>query len=70
MYSIYHGIVDYCADDEIVLLVDGDDALVGRFVLAVVNAIFQQEKLMLLYSQYVKVTDNSKVEIGTCQPFS
>jgi hypothetical protein len=41
MYSIYHGIVDYCADDEIVLLVDGDDALVGRFVLAVVNAIFQ-----------------------------
>lgn len=37
-------------------MVDGDDALIGRQVLAVVNAVFQQENLFLLYSQYVKLT--------------
>ena len=56
MYSIYHGITDFCGEDEIVVLVDGDDALVGRCVLAVLNAIFQREDLMLVYSQYLKVT--------------
>ena len=56
LYSIYLAVTDYCAADEIVVLVDGDDSLLGRQVLSLLNAVFQKEKLLLLYSQYYKIT--------------
>ena len=41
MYGIYHGMTDDCKDNEIVVMLDGDDSFVGRYVLAVLNAVFQ-----------------------------
>lgn len=38
------------------VLLDGDDALVGRQVFALLNAVYQKEKLGLVYGQLLVVT--------------
>jgi hypothetical protein len=55
MYGIYKGVNEYCRDDEVVVVVDGDDALVGRFVFALIHKIYTQNDVAVVYSQHLKV---------------
>ncbi len=45
-------------------IIDGDDSLNGRQVLKLYNAIYHQKKLAFLYSNFLKITDNSVTEFG------
>lgn len=42
---------DVCKPGEIMVLVDGDDALIGRQVFSLLNAYYQAEKPALVYTQ-------------------
>ncbi len=45
-------------------LVDGDDALVGRQVLALYNAVYSKNKAAFVYSNYLHVMFNKEAAIG------
>ena len=50
------------------ILLDGDDALVGTQVLSLLNAVYQKEKLALVYSQFLIVDANRQSAIGFSHP--
>ena len=41
------------ADEHIVLLVDGDDSLLGEFVFQQVNAKYNEKNILFTYGQYI-----------------
>lgn len=64
MKNIYNAIHYHCNAGDIVMLIDGDDALVGRQVFGLFNAIYQRTESALIYSNYIHVMFNEKGLIG------
>jgi hypothetical protein len=62
--NLYNGINNYCKSGEIVMILDGDDSLLGREVMSLFNAVYQKNKAGLVYSRYILVYDNSRAGIG------
>jgi hypothetical protein len=48
----------YCNAGEILVMLDGDDALIGRQVFALLNAVYQKEKIALTYGQFLLVRND------------
>jgi hypothetical protein len=46
------------------LIIEGDDALIGTNVLNLYNAIYQRDKCAMIYSSYLEIFENSKVDLG------
>ena len=61
--NVYMAAHEYCKEGEIMILLDGDDSLIGRQVLSLLNAVYQKEKIALTYGQFL-VVRNSKVTSG------
>lgn len=40
-FNIFTAVSNYCKDNDIVVLVDGDDELIGRYVFKLLNAVYQ-----------------------------
>lgn len=55
----------HCKPEEIFLIVDGDDELLGKQVLKLFNAIFQEKKLWFVYSNFLTTTGG----VGFSRPF-
>lgn len=55
----------FCKPEQLFLIVDGDDQLLGRQVLKVFNAVFQEKKLWFVYSNYL----HSNGDVGYSRPF-
>jgi glycosyltransferase involved in cell wall biosynthesis len=55
----------YCRPEEIFLIADGDDELVGRQVLRLYSAIFQREKAWFVYSNFLSIRHS----VGYSRPF-
>lgn len=48
-------IPEICADDDVVVVIDGDDAILGAQSLKIVNAAYHSNKeLMYIYAQYIQ----------------
>lgn len=58
LQNIYNAVHNHCKHGEIVMLVDGDDALIGRQVFSLYNAIYQRTESALVYSNYLEVMYN------------
>jgi hypothetical protein len=56
---------NFCNPDDIFIIVDGDDELLGRQVLKLYNAIFQREQIWFLYSNFL----GSNGKVGYSRPF-
>jgi len=56
MPNLRKAAMEYCLPQDIFLVVDGDDQLLGRQVLKVFNANFQKNDAWFVYSNYVTVT--------------
>ncbi len=56
----------YCKPEEIFIIVDGDDELLGRQVLKHFNAVFQSKKVWVMYSNFLA----SRGSVGYSRPFS
>lgn len=53
MANIFYGLHKYCRLGEIQYTIDGDDELLGRQVFKVMNAVYQKEQMMTVYSSHV-----------------
>lgn len=62
--NIYEGVHQHCGDGEIVGLIDGDDSLNGRLVLKLYNTLYHRKRLGVMYSNFLKITENSRTEFG------
>lgn len=56
---------EHCRPEEIFMIVDGDDELLGRQVLKLFNAVFQEKKLWFVYSNFLSIAGT----IGFSRPF-
>lgn len=65
MFNLRLAATNYCKPDDIFIVVDGDDYLVGRQVLKLYNAKFQADDLWFMYSNFI----NSQGKIGYSRPF-
>ena len=54
-HNIYVAGNNFCQPGEIMVLVDGDDMLVGRQVFSLLNAFYQQKKPAIVYTQFLIV---------------
>ena len=52
--NIYYGAHRYCGYGEVLMVVDGDDELIGTQVFRVMNAIYQQSHAYALYSNFMQ----------------
>jgi glycosyltransferase involved in cell wall biosynthesis len=64
MGSLRKAAREYCRSDDIFMVVDGDDELLGRQTLKVFNAAFQREGAWFVYSNFL----GSNGEIGYSRP--
>jgi histo-blood group ABO system transferase len=49
MANIYYGIYNYCSNNEIVVMLDGDDCLANDKVLSYVNSIYKTKNIWMTY---------------------
>lgn len=54
-----------CSDDDVIVLVDGDDWLANEWVLEKLDAIYRTEKPLYTYGQYLNYRAGT---IGHCEP--
>ena len=64
LYNLYRAIHS-CKNDEIVVLLDGDDWFENEHVLRDLNAYYQNSDMWMSYGQYVRYPDHQK---GMCAP--
>ena len=60
LQNIYQATLNNCIEQQIVVLIDGDDEFLGFNVLKVVNAQYQSKKLGVFYSNYVSFNYKEK----------
>lgn len=60
-----HTAIGTCKDDEIIIILDGDDWFFHDHVLERLNQIYQDPNVWLTYGQFKELSDDS---IGYCQP--
>lgn len=51
--SMHIWIKTYCQKDDIVLVIDSEDRLIGRQALKVLNSVYQKEDVWYVYSNYL-----------------
>jgi glycosyltransferase involved in cell wall biosynthesis len=56
---------ELCKPEDIFIIVDGDDELVGRQVLKLFNAVFQMKKAWFVYSNFLTIRGS----VGYSRPF-
>ena len=61
---MYNAISNKCASGEIVVLVDGDDSLIGTQVFRLLNAAYQKTGAAIVHTQNLYVTANSFTGVG------
>ena len=62
--NIYTATYEYCSADSVVVTVDADDELIGRNVLKVFNAAYQQKKAGVVYSNYYEFELERRLKKG------
>lgn len=53
--NIHRAVTQHCSPDSIMVLVDGDDEMLGRYSLKVFNHIYQKQNVDVVYSNHVKL---------------
>jgi hypothetical protein len=52
--NIHRAVTQHCAPEDVVVLVDGDDELLGRFSLKVFSHLYQKNKVDVVYSNHLQ----------------
>ncbi len=60
VFNIHNAATNYCLPDDILLLVDGDDELLGINVFKVFNSVYTTRNLEVAYSNLIVNTVNTK----------
>lgn len=68
---MFFWIKKYCGDDDIVIVLDGDDSLIGNQVLQVLNNVYKNQKYWYVYSNYANSFPNGRITRGIASgPFN
>jgi glycosyltransferase involved in cell wall biosynthesis len=72
LFNLYRALYD-CDDEEIVVMVDGDDSLANPQVLSYINNVYKDENVWFTYGQYRNVPASQALqwghkEMGYCRP--
>lgn len=65
MPNLRKAAMQYCKPEEIYMIVDGDDQLVGKQVFKLFNAQFQEKKSWFVYSNFISFVGT----VGFSRPF-
>lgn len=63
--NIYKAAHEFCKPYELLIIVDGDDELIGKQVFKFFNVVFQSKNVWLAYSNHI----NFKGSLGYSRPF-
>jgi hypothetical protein len=55
MENIYNAITQDCKLGEIAVMLDGDDSFIGANVLSLLNAVYQKDRVAIVWSNFVEV---------------
>lgn len=66
MHNLRTAALNYCQPQDIFMVIDGDDELIGRQVFKVFNAVFQQSGAWFVYSNFL--TANNYVGFSRIVP--
>lgn len=71
MENIYYAAHKYCDYNQILMIVDGDDELIGAQVLSLFNSLYQSQKYYVLYSNHLYYDQNLShpLKIGISQAY-
>ena len=69
MANIYYSVKKYFKKGEILMVVDGDDELVGRQVLPLLNAHYHRTKALSVYSNHIRAIKSAEFYVGTSQAY-
>lgn len=53
MENIYNAITNDCKSGEITVMLDGDDSFIGTNVLSLMNAVYQKERVAMVWSNFL-----------------
>ena len=53
MPNLRNAAFNFCKEDDIFVIVDGDDELIGKYVLNLFNAVFQSSDVWFAYSNFI-----------------
>ena len=68
--NIYIATHSYCSTDSVAMVVDADDELIGKNVLKVFNAAYQQKKAGVIYSNFFYYKHASFLRVGFTGEYS
>jgi len=51
-------------------MLDGDDSLIGTNVLALINAVYQEEKSALVWGNFLSIFGNGQASLGFSRDYS
>jgi glycosyltransferase involved in cell wall biosynthesis len=64
MENIFNAITHDCQLGEIAVMLDGDDSFIGTNVLSLLNAVYQKEKIALMWNNFLEITENKLAYMG------
>ena len=70
MENIFNAITYDCQLGEIVVMLDGDDSFIGTNVLSLLNAVYQKEKIALMWNNFIEIEFNTIGVLGFSREFS
>ena len=65
MPNILSAAKDFCRPSDILVVVDGDDELIGRQVLKLLNSVFQKDNVWFMYTNFI----TSVGSLGYSRPY-
>lgn len=65
LLNIRNASKNFCKEEDIIIVVDGDDELLGRQVLKLFNAVFQEKKIWYAYTNFL----GSIGKVGYSRPY-
>ena len=60
----------YCCEDSILVIVDGDDELLGRNFLKTLNAVYQKTNSGVVYTNIYLFNFGPTVKLGFSEPYN
>ena len=68
--NIYYTVHKYCDYNQIMYILDGDDEIIGAQTLRLFNAVYQKERLYVLYANFMSYDPAGVLRLGVSRSFS
>jgi hypothetical protein len=70
MANIYKAVYQHCRKGEVLMIIDGDDELIGKYVFKLINAAYHQLQSLAIYTNHIQSKREILLDIGISRPYS